>query len=298
MQWRIVKCCPVFSFGSCLEMTAGIVQVGLQWFLFTFILVLYMIYYPPHLKYAVIDADTHDTRPPVHVKTPIKSDEWKLSITLAWAVAIHFAFITFTTFFLLLTNPTSPTPNAPLPEQLSQWATLLGVSSALLAAIQYAPQLMHTYKMKLVGALSIPMMCIQSPGAVFMVLSIALRPGTNWTSWITFAVSGIMQGSLLTMCIIFTFRQRRLGIDDFGNPLLSSSPNIDAHSPERPMSGNELDAPELIGGEEEEPAAIRVALAATLESAAEGMPSEETPLLGISKDDQPPSRGWVAWFWR
>ncbi|KAG5652566.1 hypothetical protein H0H81_004575 [Sphagnurus paluster] len=191
---------------------------------------------------------------------------------------VHSAFITFTTFFLLLTNPTSPTPNAPLPEQLSQWATLLGVSSALLAAIQYAPQLMHTYKMKLVGALSIPMMCIQSPGAVFMVLSIALR--------------------LLTMCIIFTFRQRRLGIDDFGNPLLSSSPNIDAHSPERPMSGNELDAPELIGGEEEEPAAIRVALAATLESAAEGMPSEETPLLGISKDDQPPSRGWVAWFWR
>ncbi|KIJ90352.1 hypothetical protein K443DRAFT_116712, partial [Laccaria amethystina LaAM-08-1] len=49
------------------------------------------------------------------------------------------------------------------------------VSSALLAAIQYAPQLLHTYKAKVVGALSIPMMLIQSPGAVLMVLSIALR---------------------------------------------------------------------------------------------------------------------------
>lgn len=29
--------------------------------------------------------------------------------------------------------------------------------------------------MKLVGALSIPMMVIQTPGAIFMVLSIALR---------------------------------------------------------------------------------------------------------------------------
>lgn len=29
--------------------------------------------------------------------------------------------------------------------------------------------------MKLVGALSIPMMLIQTPGAIFMVLSIALR---------------------------------------------------------------------------------------------------------------------------
>ena len=28
-----------------------------------------------------------------------------------------------------------------------------------------------------------------------------------------------MQGTLLVMCIVWTFRQRRLGIDDFGNPL-------------------------------------------------------------------------------
>lgn len=41
--------------------------------------------------------------------------------------------------------------------------------------MQYAPQLVHTYRLKLVGALSIKMMLIQSPGAVFMVLSIALR---------------------------------------------------------------------------------------------------------------------------
>ena len=49
------------------------------------------------------------------------------------------------------------------------------MSSATLAALQYAPQIVHTYRMKLVGALSIPMMLIQTPGAIFMVLSIALR---------------------------------------------------------------------------------------------------------------------------
>jgi len=73
--------------------------------------------------------------------------------------------------------------------------------------------------MKLVGALSIPMMLIQTPGAIFMVLSIALRPGTNWTSWITYAVAGIMQGMLLTMCIVWKLRQSKLRIDDFGNSL-------------------------------------------------------------------------------
>jgi hypothetical protein len=36
--------------------------------------------------------------------------------------------------------------------------------------------------MKLVGALSIHMMLIQTPGGILMVTSIALRKGTNWTS--------------------------------------------------------------------------------------------------------------------
>jgi uncharacterized protein with PQ loop repeat len=58
---------------------------------------------------------------------------------------------------------------------MARWALFLGVSSALLAAIQYLPQIAFTWQAKLVGALSVPMMCIQSPGAVAMVTSIALR---------------------------------------------------------------------------------------------------------------------------
>ncbi|KAG6887193.1 hypothetical protein C0995_000513 [Termitomyces sp. Mi166 len=285
-------------------MTAGVIQLGLQWALFTIILILYMIYYPPHLKY-IYPVDAHDTRLPTHVKTPVKSPEWRFSIILAWVVAIHMAFITITSFFLLLTVPTSPAPDAPLPDILAKWATFLGVSSALLAAIQYAPQLIHTYRAKIVGALSIPMMCIQSPGAVLMVLSIALRPGTNWTSWITFAVSGIMQGSLLAMCIVFHFRQRRLGLDEFGNPLSgrvvdTATPASEGTVVER--SDADADVPGLVTTEEEDPRMVRVALARALESATGSdiravaqLPSEETPLLGKNKD----RKGSLSWFrWR
>jgi len=59
--------------------------------------------------------------------------------------------------------------------QIQTWATFLGVSSAILAATQYAPQIYHTYHSKLVGALSIKMMLIQTPGTIFMIVSIALR---------------------------------------------------------------------------------------------------------------------------
>ncbi|ORY07833.1 hypothetical protein K493DRAFT_332579 [Basidiobolus meristosporus CBS 931.73] len=57
-----------------------------------------------------------------------------------------------------------------------------------------------------VGALSIPMMLMQTPGAFLFAYSIYLRPGTNWTSWMTFVASGMLQGILLCMCIVWTVR--------------------------------------------------------------------------------------------
>lgn len=132
----------------------------------------------------------------------------------------------------------------PHPPQITLWATFLGVTSGLLAGVQYAPQLIRTYRLKLVGALSIPMMVIQSPGGIVMAISIAMRPGTDWTStcrflvidtvdlkkwmglieccilgWVMYAVSAVMQACLLAMCFAWKIRQRRLGIDDFGRPL-------------------------------------------------------------------------------
>jgi len=68
----------------------------------------------------------------------------------------------------------SPDPGV-IQSQMNTWAIFLGVSSALLAAFQYAPQIVHTYRLKLVGALSIPMMLIQTPGGFIMVYSITIR---------------------------------------------------------------------------------------------------------------------------
>lgn len=77
------------------------------------------------------------------------------------------AFESFVTLFLLTLD--SP------PRQIQLWAAFLGLTSAGLAVVQYLPQLRKTYRMKLVGAISIPMMCVQSPGAILMVLNLALR---------------------------------------------------------------------------------------------------------------------------
>lgn len=54
---------------------------------------LYMVYYPPHLKYVTADIPTYDQRGIQHVKTNVKSDHWRLSIILSWVVAIHMLVI-------------------------------------------------------------------------------------------------------------------------------------------------------------------------------------------------------------
>jgi hypothetical protein len=104
---------------------------------------------------------------------------------------VHSGLSTFTTFLLITTRSSALIP----------WTTLLGLSSAACSAMQYIPQLKRTWSLRLVGSLSIITMCIQSPGAALMCLSIGIRsvtsfvlnanttnhlhlrrPGTNWTS--------------------------------------------------------------------------------------------------------------------
>jgi len=211
MQWNVLQCCSRIGPLPCLSSIGAIIQLSLQWFLFSTIFVLFLIYYPKHLKFIRVSV-TPDNLP---IPTGLRTEEWRLAVALAWVTISHFSLSLLYTVFLIATA--NPAPDGKLPtQQMKSWATVLGVTAATLAAIQYMPQLVKTYKAKVVGALSIPMMCVQTPGGVIMVISIALREGTNWTSWIVFAVAAAMQGSLLVMCFIWKVRQKRLGIDDFG----------------------------------------------------------------------------------
>lgn len=137
------------------------------------------------------------------------------------------------------------------------------------------------------------------------------------------------------MCIAWKFRQRKLHIDDFGNPLDESSPYWShAHSEGQgtvqvhPHSSETLEediVPGLVTTPSEDPIAVRVVLAAALESAVEsslmspglGGPqmeaNEQTPLLrrsdtltegsysARSSSDSKnlgEAKGWQAWFGR
>ena len=95
------------------------------------------------------------------------------------------------------------------PEHLQAYANTLGLFATLLAAVQYLPQIYTTYNLKAVGSLSIPMMCIQTPGSYVWAASLAARLGwAGWSTWGLFLVTGALQGTVLGMGIYFEVRSR------------------------------------------------------------------------------------------
>ncbi len=62
-----------------------------------------MIYYPPHRKYVEVDVDLPNDMPPQHIKTHVKREEWKLSITLSWVIFWHMCVIVYCFPMLMLT---------------------------------------------------------------------------------------------------------------------------------------------------------------------------------------------------
>ena len=113
-----------------------------------------------------------------------------------------------------------------LPKQLNNWANFLGVMAAILAGIQYVPQIWTTYRLKHVGSLSIPMMCIQTPGGFLFAASLYARLGMQgWSTWFIYILTAGMQGSVLAMGIYYELKSRNR--HRHGNGHVDSSP----HSP-------------------------------------------------------------------
>lgn len=170
-------------------------------------------------------------KPPRKRRIKAKSPEWSLALSLGWIVAFHFVFILLVTLLLVSSLPPSSFPSPPSKGPSAQifgpssrllvnrWAAFLGWSAMLLAAFQYLPQIVYTARNRLVGSLSIPMMCLQVPGAVLFIYTLSLQPGVNITSLAAYVCTAVLQTILFGLCIAWRIRQGRMGIDDFGRPI-------------------------------------------------------------------------------
>ncbi|KAL9129034.1 MAG: hypothetical protein Q9217_002404 [Psora testacea] len=120
------------------------------------------------------------------------------------------------------------------------WAHFLGVFGTLLAAVQFLPQIWTTWKLQQVGSLSIPMMCIQTPGSFVWVGSLAARLGWGgWSTWGIYLVTGVLQGCLLIMCVGFEVRDWKRRKHDLKNGGIVTLENENEADERTRLVGNE-----------------------------------------------------------
>ncbi len=162
-------------------------------------LLLFLIFFPRNAAPSTQSNDQDD--PP---KDPL-GPSYRLALVVT-AIAVLHAAITFLLSFYFV---------ALRPEHAQSWANFLGIFSTVLASIQYFPQIYTTYMLKRVGSLSIPMMCIQTPGSFVWAGSLAARLGSEgWSAWGVYCVTGCLQGTLLVMGVYFEVANRRREKDE------------------------------------------------------------------------------------
>jgi len=151
---------------------------------------LFLIFFPKH------DAKSYANRNDTHPQ----SQDWRRAVVVVSIALLH----------LLLTFMISVVMLARFPHHLQTWANILGISGAVLASVQYIPQLWTTWSLGHVASLSIISLCIQAPGSFLFAASLAVRLGkSGWSAWTVYVVGGCLQACLLLMAATFETRNRR-----------------------------------------------------------------------------------------
>lgn len=204
-----VGCCKELDTFHCMAGLLGIAQLGVQWICFAFILVLFLVFFRSSGTEVPEAEDGDEAEDP---------PSWQTAITVACLCLVHgLLIIILTAVFAVVT-----------PDYLSGWANALGLMAALLAAVQYIPQIYTTYHLKHVGSLSIPMMCIQTPGGYLFAASLFGRLGWDgWSSWGIFLLTATMQGLLLYLAIYYEVKR------SYSNDTVPGSPKSPNFPPSR-----------------------------------------------------------------
>ncbi|KAK9324833.1 hypothetical protein V1517DRAFT_30727 [Lipomyces orientalis] len=181
----VMDCCRALSGTKCFAATLGVIQIALQFSMFALIVVLFVIYFPREV-----------------------SAEHRLAVNVALIALVHFVI----TFLLALSFYISR-------KHIVLYAGFLGIQATILAAFQYIPQLYMTYKLRHAESLSIHTLMMQAPGGFLWALTLALREGTSWSSWLPYFMAALLQSCLLGMCIYFDYKYGSAS-HEFYDPLM------------------------------------------------------------------------------
>ncbi|CCH44844.1 putative membrane protein [Wickerhamomyces ciferrii] len=171
-----IPCCLEITKFECINSQISLIQVGLQTFSTLLVVFLCVIF----------------------TRNPLDYEEY-LEVIKVWKQILWF------TGFIIISLIISFIYGIKSSNFILKYAQILGIFSTIVAIIQYLPQLKTTIHLKKAGSLSIPMMCIQTPGGFIWTATLILKPGSNWSSWFPYLTGAVLQGTLLVLCTYYEY---------------------------------------------------------------------------------------------
>ena len=205
-----ISCCSVNNGFSCAAGLLGIAQIGVQWSCFI------VMWEPPTFHVRAVTAyqltasslllylvftERHPADAMIGTQYPLVAAPHLLEAVVITAISVAHLVLELLVSVVII---------ARFPENKQDFANVLGIAAAILASVQYLPQIWLTWKLGHVGSLSIPMMLIQTPGGFVFAWSLASRLGpAGWSAWSVYLLLGSLQGVLLVMAICFIIRDHK-----------------------------------------------------------------------------------------
>ena len=228
-----MACCHQVDGFPCFAGLLGVAQVGMQWSCFTIMydrllrtcqrtndnrLLLFLIFFP---------------RATPGTPNPAKDPEYpsfRIALAVTATCIVHALVMLILSCYFVFAAPL----------HLQGWANFLGIFSTVLSSIQYFPQIYTTFMLKRVGSLSIPMMCIQTPGSFIWSASLAARLGpSGWSAWGVYVVTGCLQGTLLVMGSYFEIMNKRREKQELQSRMAQANGDAPLPSEETPLLQSE-----------------------------------------------------------
>lgn len=187
-------CCRTNSAFACINGLLGMIQVVLGIACFWTVLFLYVYYAEEEA-----DAEIH------HRRASLSGPERTFRrARRAWIVLVSVCAFAFAVLLV------SAVVMRRLPWMAQTWADVLGLGVALLACVQWVPQVLTTWHLKTLGSLSLVSLAISTPYTWIFGISMIARVGVRgWSVWIVYLLVGSMQLVLIGTGVAYMVRDRR-----------------------------------------------------------------------------------------
>ncbi|KFA60084.1 hypothetical protein S40285_09292 [Stachybotrys chlorohalonatus IBT 40285] len=183
-----IECCLQNSTFSCISGLLGMLQVISGIACFWVVLFLY-VYYSEDEAEAEIHGRRQSVAGPETTFRKARS---------AWIVLLVVCCFAFTILII------SAVIVRRFPWVAQTWADILGILVALLACVQWLPQVYTTWSLGHLGSLSLASLSLSAPYSWIFGISMMAREGpAGWSAWIVYLLVGLMQAFLISLGVAY-----------------------------------------------------------------------------------------------